>query len=50
VIGVLRRIDTTSVLFFLGILRALSCLTTAGHLNPVAIALRESLGHWRLAQ
>lgn len=45
VVGVLRRIDTTSVLFFLGILLAVSSLATAGHLNQVAIALRESLGN-----
>ncbi|HWV09754.1 MAG TPA: SLC13 family permease, partial [Pseudomonas sp.] len=44
VVGVLRRIDTTSVLFFLGILLAVSSLATAGHLNQVAALLRESLG------
>src|SRR3990167_5808263 len=45
VVGVLRRIDTTSVLFFLGILLAVSSLATAGHLTQVAVALRESLGN-----
>ncbi|PKM23906.1 MAG: sodium:proton antiporter [Gammaproteobacteria bacterium HGW-Gammaproteobacteria-13] len=45
VVGVLRRIDTTSVLFFLGILLAVSSLATAGHLTQVATALRESLGN-----
>lgn len=44
VVGVLRRIDTTSVLFFLGILLAVSSLATAGHLIQVATLLRESLG------
>lgn len=45
VVGVLRRIDTTSVLFFLGILLAVSSLATAGHLTQVATLLRESLGN-----
>ena len=44
VVGVLRRIDTTSVLFFLGILLAVSSLATAGHLTQVAVALREGFG------
>ncbi len=45
VTGVLRRIDTTSVLFFLGILLAVSSLATAGHLGQFAGVLRESLGN-----
>ena len=45
VVGVLRKIDTPSVLFFLGILLAVSALATAGHLTQVATVLRESLGH-----
>ena len=45
VVGVLRRVDTTSMLFFLGILLAVSSLATAGHLNQVATYLRESLGN-----
>lgn len=45
VVGVLRRVDTTSILFFLGILLAVSSLATAGHLNQVATYLRESLGN-----
>nr|WP_298147714.1 sodium:proton antiporter NhaD [uncultured Pseudomonas sp.] len=44
VIGVLRKIDTTSVLFFLGILLAVSSLATAGHLTQVAGALKNGLG------
>ena len=45
VVGVLRKIDTTSILFFLGILLAVSSLATAGHLTQVATALKESLGN-----
>jgi Na+/H+ antiporter NhaD/arsenite permease-like protein len=45
VVGVLRRVDTTSILFFLGILLAVSSLATAGHLTQVATYLRESLGN-----
>jgi len=44
VVGVLQRIDTASVLFFLGILLAVSSLATAGHLFQVADFLRTSLG------
>lgn len=43
--GVLRRIDTTSVLFFLGILLAVSSLATAGHLTHLAAALKTHLGN-----
>ncbi len=45
VVGVLRKIDTTSILFFLGILLAVSSLATAGHLTQVATALKDSLGN-----
>ena len=45
VIGVLRKIDTPSILFFLGILLAVSSLATAGHLTQVAGALKDSLGN-----
>ncbi|MEX6501279.1 sodium:proton antiporter NhaD [Pseudomonas zhanjiangensis] len=45
VVGVLRKIDTTSVLFFLGILLAVSSLATAGHLTQVATLLKDSLGN-----
>lgn len=44
VIGVLRRIDMPSVLFFLGILLAVSSLATAGHLVQVATWLKDGLG------
>ena len=45
VVGVLRRIDTTSVLFFLGILLAVSSLATAGHLTQLAGVLKGGLGN-----
>ena len=45
VIGVLRKIDTSSVLFVLGILLAVSSLATAGHLTQVATYLKDSLGN-----
>ena len=43
VIGVLRKIDTASVLFFLGILLAVASLQEAGHLLYAADWLRTSL-------
>ena len=42
VIGVLRKIDTASVLFFLGILLAVAGLQSAGHLAVMA----ENLNDW----
>lgn len=45
VVGVLRKVDTPSVLFFLGILLAVAALATAGHLSQVATALRDSFGN-----
>lgn len=45
VAGVLRRIDTPSVLFFLGILLAVSSLASAGHLAQVSTALRDGFGN-----
>lgn len=45
VVGVLRRIDITSVLFFLGILLAVSALSSAGHLIQVATLLKDGLGN-----
>lgn len=44
VIGVLKKIDTASVLFFLGILLAVSSLQTAGHLKELAQLLNNSVG------
>ena len=43
VIGVLRKIDSASVLFFLGILLAVSALQEAGHLLIAAESLRANL-------
>ena len=43
VIGVLRKIDSASVLFFLGILLAVAALQEAGHLILAADWLRTSL-------
>lgn len=43
--GVLQRIDTPSILFFLGILLAVGVLQTAGHLTMVAQALDRSVGN-----
>lgn len=45
VIGVLRKIDTPSVLFFLGILVAIGALQTAGHLDIAASGLRDAIGN-----
>lgn len=42
--GVLQRIDTPSILFFLGILLAVGVLQTAGHLSAVAGFLDKSIG------
>ena len=42
VTAILRRIDHTSILFFLGILVAVAGLETAGHLHK----LGEALDHW----
>lgn len=44
VIGVLRKIDTASVLFFLGILLAVSALQEVGHLRHLSVILKENLG------
>ncbi|TLX56682.1 sodium:proton antiporter [Stutzerimonas nosocomialis] len=45
VVGVLRKVDTPSVLFFLGILLAVSALATAGHLTQVARGLEWAFGN-----
>ncbi len=44
VIGVLRKIDTPSVLFFLGILLAVGSLQNAGQLGDMADILDNSIG------
>jgi Na+/H+ antiporter NhaD/arsenite permease-like protein len=45
VLHVLGKIDTSSVLFFLGILMGVAALQDAGFLTSVAESLRESLGN-----
>ena len=45
VVGVIRRIDVPSVLFFLGILAAVGSLQSAGHLGLLASYLEESIGN-----
>lgn len=44
VIGVLKKIDTPSVLFFLGILLAVGSLQSAGQLTDMANILNNSIG------
>lgn len=45
VAAVLRRVDTPSVLFFLGILLAVASLQTAGHLAQLATAMDKHFGN-----
>ena len=45
VYNILRRVDTPTVLFFLGILSAVACLQSAGHLNLMAAWLNDHLGN-----
>ena len=45
--NVITRVDTPSVLFFLGILMAVACLSDAGHLKLLAQSL-DSLGNFYL--
>ena len=45
VIGVLRKVDTPTILFFLGILVAVAALQSAGHLGYVATYLDNSIGN-----
>lgn len=45
VIGVLQKIDVASVLFFLGILLAVSALQEVGLLNRLALYLDDSIGN-----
>ncbi|MCF8237611.1 MAG: sodium:proton antiporter NhaD [Saprospiraceae bacterium] len=45
VLHILRRIDTASILFFLGILMAVAGLQQAGHLAHLAMALDSSIGN-----
>lgn len=41
----LQRVDTPSILFFLGILLAVACLSTAGHLKVLAQWLDKNVGN-----
>jgi Na+/H+ antiporter NhaD/arsenite permease-like protein len=45
VAGVLQRVDTTTILFFLGILLAVAALQSAGHLSMLAKGLDEHVGN-----
>ncbi len=45
VIGVLKRVDMPSILFFLGILLAVSALATAGHLADMGVLLDKNIGN-----
>lgn len=45
VVGVLTRVDMPSILFFLGILLAVSGLATAGHLTDMAMWLDNTFGN-----
>lgn len=45
VAGILRRVDTPSVLFFLGILLAVAALQSAGHLRLLAESLDKHVGN-----
>lgn len=45
VIGVLQKVDTPSVLFFLGILAAVGSLQSAGHLRIMAAFLNDTIGN-----
>jgi Na+/H+ antiporter NhaD/arsenite permease-like protein len=45
VLSVLRKVDTPSVLFFLGILLAVSALQEIGHLGVLAAWLQDTIGN-----
>jgi len=45
VVGILRKVDVPTVLFFLGILMAVSSLASAGHLDLLAGFLDEKFGN-----
>lgn len=45
VFSIIRKVDTPTVLFFLGILSAVACLQSVGHLNLTAGWLNENLGN-----
>lgn len=43
--GIITKIDTPSVLFFLGILLAVASLQTAGHLAQLSVTLENTFNH-----
>jgi len=45
VVSILRKIDTPSILFFLGILLAVAALQSVGHLNLLASSLDQHVGN-----
>jgi Na+/H+ antiporter NhaD/arsenite permease-like protein len=45
VFNILRKVDTPTVVLFLGILSAVACLQSAGHLNIMAGFLSDHLGN-----
>jgi len=45
VAGVIRKVDTPSILFFLGILLAVAALQSVGHLNLLAQSLDKHVGN-----
>lgn len=45
VLEILKKVDSSSILFFLGILLAVSCLSFTGLLNSAAIALDTYIGN-----
>jgi len=45
VVGILRRVDTSTILFFLGILLAVAALQSAGHLDLLATTLDKYVGN-----
>ncbi|MBW8326297.1 MAG: sodium:proton antiporter NhaD [Prolixibacteraceae bacterium] len=45
VFNIIRKVDTPTVLFFLGILSAVACLQSVGHLNIMASWLNDNLGN-----
>jgi Na+/H+ antiporter NhaD/arsenite permease-like protein len=45
VAAIIRRVDTPSVLFFLGVLLAVASLQTAGHLDDMADLLNDTFGN-----
>jgi len=45
VVGILKKVDVPTVLFFLGILTAVASLSSAGHLDLLAGYLDEKLGN-----